>query len=404
MKISVKPKRNGQSEHAANARRRRGSACADIPRRADASARHSPLSSLLSPLLLLLCLAGCSRSLDTIYGQRQGSGAKDSVNGTAVLGEMFEHAGHRVSSWGVLSPRLHNKADCIVWFPNDFRPPSKEVCEWLEKWLEAEPGRTLIYVGRDYDAAPWYWRHVLPQAASEQRQLAQDELSAAEREYSYQRRKIAKSKSCRWFTIDSTPPNRHVQKLTGETVWTHGIDAAKTDIDLRSRIAPKDADALLRSGEDVLVSRRRYDDSQLIVVANGAFLLNLPLVNHQHRKLAGKLIAAVGDSGQTVVFLESDSHGPPIRDKDPTPEAVNGWIVFNRWPTNWILLQLAVVGILFCFARWPIFGRARTPAPPSSSDFARHIEALAELMKRSRDRAYAMERILNYRQKAERDK
>ena len=27
--------------------------------------------------------------------------------------------------------------------------------------LQAKPDRTLIYVGRDFDAAPWYWRRVL---------------------------------------------------------------------------------------------------------------------------------------------------------------------------------------------------------------------------------------------------
>ncbi len=142
----------------------------------------------------------------------------------------------------------------------------------------------------------------------------------------------------------------------------------------------------------------------MIVVANGSFLLNLPLVNHEHRKLAGKLIAAVGPPAQTVVFLESYADGPPIRDKDPVADAVNGWEVFNHWPTNWILLHLAAVGILFCFARWPIFGRANSVETVSSSDFARHVDALADLLKRSRDRAFAMERILNYRQRTERDK
>ena len=90
------------------------------------------------------------------------------------------------------------------------------------------------------------------------------------------------------------------------------------------------AEVLLRSGKDVLVSRRPYDESQLIVVANGSFLLNLPLVNHEHRKLAGKLIDAVGSPRKTVVFLESYAGGPPIRDKDPAAEARQQWKIFNR--------------------------------------------------------------------------
>ena len=88
-------------------------------------------------ILPLLASAGCDQDLDTTYGQRQGPGASLSVNGTAVLGEMFAQAGHKVSSWEVLSPRLKRRADCIVWFPDDFRPPSKKVRSWLVKWLLA---------------------------------------------------------------------------------------------------------------------------------------------------------------------------------------------------------------------------------------------------------------------------
>ncbi len=365
----------------------------------------SPLLSPLSPLLLLVLLAGCSRGIDTIYGQREGLGAKRSVNGTAVLGEMFEQAGHRVSSWSVLSPRLQEKADCIVWFPDDFKPPKEKVRHWLNGWMTARPGRTLIYVGRDFDAAPWYWQHVLPGAPKEQRELIEEELAGAQSSFAVERGSLPKSENCGWFAIDSSPSLRRVKKLAGDAAWLDGIDAAKTDIQLRSRITPPAAaEVLLRSGKDVLVSRRPYEESQLIVVANGSFLLNLPLVNHEHRKLAGKLIEAVGSPRKTVVFLESNPGGPPIRDKDPTAEGVNSWEVFNRPPTNWILLHLAAVGIIFCFCRWPIFGRAKKTETTSDSDFARHVNALADLLQRSRDRAYAMERILNYRQRTERDK
>ena len=143
--------------------------------------------------------SGCSRGVDTIYGQREGLGAKHSVNGTAVLGEMFEHAGHRVFSWSVLSPRLQAKADCIVWFPDDFKPPSKEVRRWLNGWMTAKPGRTLIYVGRDFDATPWYWKHVLPAPPAEQRELVQEELWAAKTNFTIRRDELPKSEDCRWF-------------------------------------------------------------------------------------------------------------------------------------------------------------------------------------------------------------
>jgi hypothetical protein len=322
-----------------------------------------------------------------------------------VLGELFEQAGHHVFSWHLLSPRLSKRADCIVWFPDDFKPPSSEARRWLENWLTDEPGRTLIYVGRDFDAAPWYWEHVLPEAPSEQRELVKDELSEAKLHFTHARRVVPKSEDCEWFTLDGSKPLLKVQSLEGDPSWTEGIDPKHAEIELRSRLnPPKTAKTLLTSGDNVLISRQEFDESQLIVVANGSFLLNLPLVQHEHRKLAGKLIDEIGTPGKTVVFLESYAGGPPIRDEDPETESPTGMEIFGVWPTNWILLHFAVVGVLLCFSRWPIFGIAKTGESASASDFGRHVDALADLLKRSRDRDYARNRILNYQQKTEQGK
>jgi hypothetical protein len=414
--------------------------------------------------LLTLLLAGCSRDIDTVYGQRQGPAAGASVNGTAVLGEMFEKAGHRVYSWRALSPRLGRRADCIVWFPDDFELPRPKVRQWLENWLDNASGRTLIYVGRDFDAAPLYWRRVLPDAPKQQQQLVRERLAEAEADYTAGRARLPKSDACGWFSVAKAlalpqaeelknlaaklsitvgPELRQVKSLEGNAAWLEGIDAAKTDIELHSRLSPSnDAEVLLRSGDDVLVSRKQVGRGRLIVVANGSFLLNLPLVNHEHRKLAGKLIDEIGPPGKTVVFLESrgrrasyrraerltrngagppsrddekqaggngreqpntDDGEPPIRGDDPVSTMPTGLEIFGIWPTNWILLHLAAVGVIFCFSRWPIFGRPRTCEGASRSDFGHHVDALAELLKRTHDRAYAMDRILNYRQRMERE-
>ena len=172
------------------------------------------------------------------------------------------------------------------------------------------------------------------------------------------------------------------------------------EIELAARIDPDpDADTLLKSENNVLVSSTSFNEneSQLIVVVNGSFLLNAMLVNHEHRKLAGKLIDCIGAPKKHVVFLESGPGGPPIFDRDPAGSSM-GLAIFHVWPTNWILMHLAAVGILFCFARWPIFGRPREPEREAVADFGKHIDALAELLARSRDRSHALARLLHYQQ------
>ncbi len=77
--------------------------------------------------------AGCKRPLDTQYGRVSGWGGS-SVNGTRVLADMFADRGHKVDTYEHLSPSLQ-RADVIVWFPDDFRVPSSEVRDWLDGWL-----------------------------------------------------------------------------------------------------------------------------------------------------------------------------------------------------------------------------------------------------------------------------
>ena len=360
--------------------------------------RNSASRSAAATLLPILLLAGCARrGIDSTYGRLSGLEASESVNGTAVLAEMCERAGHRVTSWHALSPRLRQRADCIVWFPDDFEPPSAEVRDWLEQWLDDRPDRTLIYVGRDFDAASWYWAKVQPETPREQAAEVAAELGAARAAFQLKRERTAESEDCDWFTVEGEQRQRKVTSLSGEAGWLKDIDPSRLEIELNGRMLPSSAAlVLLESQQDMLVSHTAFGRSRLIVVANGSFLLNLPLVNHEHRKLAGKLIDQLGPPPRRVVFLESGRGGPPIRAVDPAVRVPSGLEILTMYPVNWIFVHFVIVGILFCFSRWLIFGLPRELPPEETSDFGKHIRGLAELLQHSRDREYAMSRVAHY--------
>jgi hypothetical protein len=373
--------------------RKRGSEISEAP-------RAFPSLALRAGVALAACLlaAGCDEELNSIYGQRQGFGGA-SINGTAVWAEMFEKAGHTVVSMRQLSPRLRKRAQAIVWVPDDFDPPSDEVRDWLEKWLSEGTGRTLIYVGRDFDAAPWYWEKVAPKApAALQAEIAY-RLQSAQSIYDIKRSANSPVKHCPWFTIDRSNKPHGVRGLEGEAPWTDSIVASKLDIRLQGRIVPAaDAEVLLKSNNDVLISSRPVGNSRLVVVVNGSLVLNGPLVNHEHRKLAGMLVREIGPPRKTVVFLESGSGGPPIVNKDPRLAYPGPMEIFHVWPANWILLHLLVLGVLFCFFRYPLFGRPREPKPEATSDFGKHVDALGLLLAKTGDLAYANARLALYQQ------
>ena len=339
---------------------------------------------------LSLALVGCAPEISTTYGRAAGGMTPVSVNGTDALAGMFIEAGHHVARRRVLVTSKLDSVDAIVWFPDDFSAPTEEVCEWFDEWLAARPGRTLIFVGRDYDAAPYYWRAMLPYAPPEQRLTYRKRIRSAREWADAQATRDRKEDECEWFKIKFANV-RSVRELAGP--WREDVDPVNIEIVLRDRLAPpSDARRLLTSTPDVLVSRLgkpEWTTSQAILVANGSFLLNEPLVNREHRILAGKLVATVGPPGR-VIFLESGPGGPPI---DPPLGPLGLWRMFGAWPLNAILLHLAALGIIFCFARWPIFGRAKVPPTEMISDFGNHIEAAGQLLRRTRDRDYALTRL-----------
>jgi hypothetical protein len=366
-------------------------------------------------VLLLAVFLGCGDpGIDTTYGQRTGVFGGKSINGTAVLGDMFEQAGHSVSSRSYLSPKL-KEADVIVWFPDNFKPPTEKTRQWLTEWLE-EGNHTLIYVGRDYDAAVDYWPEVLPRMPANQQ--AEGKLRATNAKLFFDtERKISlpDHEDAEWFSIDGKAKPRDVKVLDGP--WADGIDATKANIKLNSRIESAEwAEALLETDDGDLIASREWfgsdfddltgasdeADSQLIIVANGSFLLNYSLINHEHRKLAGKLIGEVPEDAK-VVFLEDriapgKGPDPEIVDEEPESEVPTGVEMFSVWPMNWVLVHLSILGAFFMLARWPIFGLPRSPKREAQADFGKHVAALAELLARTRDRGFAIARLQHYRQ------
>ena len=131
-------------------------------------------------------------------------------------------------------------------------------------------------------------------------------------------------------------------------------------------------------------------------------MLNYPLVNREHRKLADKLIDQCGKQSKHVVFIESIANGPPILEKEPTGSMPSLLELLKVWPLNAILLHVAVLGIIICLSRSPIFGRPRDLPGDSPSDFGKHVAALGKLLARTKDRNYAQARLAQYRQVAER--
>ncbi len=356
---------------------------------------------------------GCSRGpeLESAYGQRRGKAGR-SVNGTSVLAGMFKAAGIRTVTVKSLSSRL-DRYDVLVWAPDDFAPPSQEVRDFFDQWLtndlaeDDEAPRILIYVGRDYDAACDYWREMLIAAPAAQRAEIQRRWAETQSVHDAARIDMPAEQCCEWFMVRRDYPGQFLAQLQGP--WSEGILAPRTHIWSQGRLdipTPAELDAfwkhspppvnlrpdfqpLLQSGEQTVayeITKPAWRDSRIVVVTNGSFLLNLPLVNHQHRLLAGKLIDDCSISDQ-VAFLESGPAGLLV---------VAG---LNEIPDDVIRRRMLlsihwlVWGMLFCFSVFPIFGRPKPLPEEPTADFGQHVDALAALLARTGDSSYARQQL-----------
>lgn len=408
-------------------------------------------------LLALVCCTGCGgdeETLSTVYGGRRGEAAS-SVNGLSIFADMLRSAGHQVSSRSNSATSIDD-LQTIIWAPDRFEPPTDAERTAVEEWLGGEPDRTFVYVGRDYDAAVAYWQRVAQQAPANDFVAVQRATALAESAHDTARSAMPAKEDCDWFIARRDRPHTRVQQFGGEmaddidavaaAVVLQGIldvpaDAAESPTDAADETAADDGDEVVEDADDakyvdehvynfddytlnfeVLLSAETaaaagaddpfdeqggqrppdgtpivtritspiWGSSQLIIVANGSFLLNLPLVNHQNRKLAGNLIDQFGVPGKAVIWESSTFRGT-------SAEQQNEWSALTTWPLNLIVLHLAVLGMLYILWRFPIFGHAYTLPPASTSDFAKHIDALGKLMAGTRDEEFARRKLQEYR-------
>jgi len=379
------------------------------------------LFSTCRPILyisLAACLAwagGCgqqSRELETEYGKRHGR----SINGTGVFADMFEANDFDVETSDRWSPRME-RADVIVWFPDSYAPPSEETVKVIEEWLAGEGWRRLIYVRRDYDGESAYWKQVVDRVPAEQRSEVIRREAVAARDHFQRRQRIPEDKECNWFHVKRNDTPQKITNCRGIRVNDENLKITlQSEIELPGEVSEDwepgtthngdyyyDAD--LFGNEKVLIMRTnnyKWNENEIVVVANSSMLTNAALVNSENQIIADTLIADCQDFGlEHVVFLESDSDGLVVRKEDP--KHPTGLEPFTVWPINALIIHLMILGILFCFAWFPIFGRARKLPEANTADFGKHLDALTRLLWRRQDATKARWQIDQYHARARKE-
>ncbi|MDO4551099.1 MAG: hypothetical protein Q4C96_07595 [Planctomycetia bacterium] len=119
-----------------------------------------------------------------------------------------------------------------------------------------------------------------------------------------------------------------------------------------------------------------------LAAANGSFLLNAQMVNHENRKLAYRLAREMGQGKKRTIFLETYSDPMIIENAMTSDNNLEGWEMFKVFPLNFILLHITLMTIFYMFYKFPIFGRPRRIFVARGSRFSEHLRAVGRLLKR----------------------
>lgn len=400
--------------------------------------RHGRLVSILCAMVAMigLLVTGC-RTQPLVpssgYGRISGTGYADSLNGTRVFRNMLVDSGFAVKKIDKLTPRL-SRFQHAVWFVADRRAPSEEAVERLEQWLREGYSRTLVVVGRDFDADLLYWQDLLGQTSDPAaRDFYRYRLALAKARQDQERTRPVddtltlstaptptpapapaatpagttvdnSALRCDWYHLETTSEFRgeHFRGPVSEIA-----DMDQTAIYCRQWLAPNatayDFQPLLMVDGVPFVyslSLPEWDGGRVIVIANGSFLLNYSLTNPEHRVLAQSLIDDLTLWGE-VAFLES---GGEVTIRENDYEMHNQWAWIAKPPLLYIVPHLLLWGVIFSFVIFPIFGRPRRLPRKPTTRFRDHVEALGKLLKKTDSPDQARQWIEEYHHWARKDR
>ncbi len=139
----------------------------------------------------------------------------------------------------------------------------------------------------------------------------------------------------------------------------------------------------------------RFVGSQILIVTNGAPLLNGSLVLPLHQQIGERLIDTCLPA-KRVALLAFDDRGLMISNIPEQDNRAAGLEMLTVWPLSGITMPAAMLGIIVCISLLPILGRPQSLARRSVSDFGLHVDAIGRMLYEAHDMEHAKSAITDY--------
>lgn len=342
----------------------------------------------------------------------------DSVNGFAVLGELLEQRGNTVSKTTLLSPQL-DQFEILLWFHEATQLPQPEAFERVQQWLEEDARRLLVFIGNDHNAKTEFMEQVYRNSTMEDRQWARlvsrrfmsrdlnDQLDSNAllpqqyRPVEYPR--IAEGEFRSWFRVRSAPSGfvgrwEFAEDLVADEQIETTVELPAIRVD--HYLKPLGDHELLiqcsNGDQDLpLVWTRELDyGGRVLVVSSASFLSNLGIVKPANRPLVDVVLNEI-PTRRNVLVLHSGPGDVPLS-STPEDRMVKTWSWMKHGPFPVAILHVLAFAVLFCFARYPVFGRPKDMEFKPRNDFGLHLEEIGRLLRQSNRTEFARARVKHY--------
>lgn len=345
-------------------------------------------------LCACLLISGCGGTpLDSSYGAVK----RPSVNGIGVFIDLLRSQGRRVDVLPAISGPL-SRYSKVILFHEGFDALPEDTVQFLhDGW---DDHQTIVIVLRDSDWAMEYWEEIAKQLDKN----APPEAAAARRVSGLERALLLQQTSS---SVAASPLigyglDAHARPGFGRATQVQGIvlddEQASVrefsflvDFPLRRRLTLPGGESQRVSAvwwagaEPLMLTWKLEDGPRIYILGTAAPLLNAGLINPGNRQFAQKVMDLVADPEPMAVITSS-----LLLTED---EEISMWRFARIFPHPWILGQSLVALILFCWWKWPIFGRPHTDQSVETKRFGHHVAAVGEMLARTGNVRFAVQRI-----------
>jgi hypothetical protein len=360
----------------------------------------------------------------------------ESIHGFGVLAQLLRQQGHQVARTKMLTRQIE-RYDLLIWTHLGPQLPSNEALDILDEWMAK--GGSVVFIGHDYSAQLDYWRQVYAESQGADRELARWAYRHAQLETltdrvvdplaeiwpSSRQRGYAPDTSNQWMNAagDSQPKTGYWEPVVDGSPWQQIVpkDLATLDIGgegrspltVRTWLTPQGNDARVLAtvrvkGEAIPSmwrekwgARTGRSARDLWVISHPMFLGNFGILQPENAVIRDAFLTEISDKNR-VLFVDTGP-GPVLLSTTPDDRIDQPWAWMTKGPFPIFALHAVVLAVVFCFARFPVFGRPRRIEFEPRNDFGQHVAEVGRLLRARQLEAFAREKLEHYYQIARRN-